>query len=384
MKLALFAPDPNENNGVSAYAEAFECALIKAGIDVIRPFLDDGYASEDVAEFLRKNKVDIAHFEMGGGRTREFIAAEVLALSKNPPQISLTIHDPERIVWRLNYFSKITALSPHFQQLVALLSSRFTLWRERRLAKRANLLVTLTESGRQALMSRMHLQADKVVTVAHGCWLADFKEVNIEPLRLLSFGYLYRGKGLEDLLKAFAELLAKNPDYRQKLALTFAGGTNPELTIQGKNSYVAELKALALELGVSELVDYQTDLPDEEIPNLIQSHSVVILPYQQSKKLQLLGTLKGASGALARAVGCGRGVISSNARAFPEEIAHGIGDIYDAGNIGALCDVLQQLVDDPERARSWSEAALSLAEQRSWENTAQQFYRLYSGLVSQA
>lgn len=378
MKLALFAPNIDENNGVSAYALAFESAMSKLGVEVVRPFLDSNFDPENAVDFLNKEHVDIAHFEMGGGRAREFLLAERLASAPNAPPISITVHDPERIVWRLNYFSSITASSPRLQQFMALVSSRYTLWRERRLARKASALIALTDSGRLALTKRMGLDYSDVVTIPHGCWLTEFKPVEIKPMRLLSFGYLYRGKGLEDLLKAVASFIARRPEYRDEFRLTFAGGTNPELTIQGENSYISELKALASELKISELVDYQTDIPDDDIPLLIQSHSVVILPYQQSKKLQLLGSLKGASGALARALGCGRGVISSNARAFPEEIARGIGEIYEAGNTEALCDILIRLFEEPERAARWSELAKNLAEKRSWENTAQHFYRLYS------
>ncbi len=52
---------------------------------------------------------------------------------------------------------------------------------------------------------------------------------SLDTLRLLYFGFIYRGKGIEDLLEALADLFASAPEMRQRVRLTLAGGTAAEM-----------------------------------------------------------------------------------------------------------------------------------------------------------
>ncbi len=381
MRVALCAPDPTEANGVAAYACAFEEALTARGIDVLRPFLDKNFDAANAADYFRHRDVNIVHFEMGGGRTREFLLAENLVQCGFGAKITMTVHDPERLVWRLDYLRRLTRIHPALQRALALLSSPLTLWRERRVAANIGRLITLTSAGAEVLRLRMRVPTPKVETIAHGSWQVPFVPVSIAPVRLLCFGYIYRGKGLEDLLHACAALLEQQPHYREHFHLTLAGGTNPDLNIRTGGSYIDELKALARELKIAEHIEFVTDLDDAAIAELIQTHSALILPYQQSRKLQLLGQLKGASGVLARAIGCGRGVITSTARALPEELARGIGLIYPAGDVDALKKAIESVLQKPQQLQQWSEAARALADERSWANTAARFKLVYETIA---
>ena len=381
MRVALFAPDPTEQNGVAAYACAFEAALQAKGIDVLRPFLETNFNSARAIDYLQSNAVDIAHFEMGGGRTREFLLAEHLVKHGMGSKITMTVHDPERLVWRLDYLRGITRMHPALQRAMALLSSPLTLWRERRVAARIGRMITLTCTGAEVLRHRLRVQPSSVAAIPHGSWQVPYHPVSIAPVRLLCFGYLYRGKGLEDLLRACAALLEQSPQYRAQFQLTLAGGTNPELSIGSGGSYIDELKTLARELNIDARIHFIVDIDDEAIADLIQAHSALILPYQQSRKLQWLGKLKGASGVLARAIGCGRGVITSTARALPEELARGIGLIYPAGEIDALKRAIESVLCEPAQMQQWAERARVLAEERSWANTAARFKLVYESIV---
>lgn len=381
MRIALFAPDPTEQNGVAAYACAFEAALTSAGIDVVRPFLDADFNSAGAIDYLQRHAVDIVHFEMGGGRTREFLLAEYLVKNGMGAKITMTVHDPERLVWRLDYLRGVTRVHPALQRAMALLSSPLTLWRERRVAANIGRLITLTCTGAEVLRHRLRVAPSMVGAIPHGSWQVPYRPVSITPVRLLCFGYIYRGKGLEDLLRACAALLEQSPQYRAQFQLTLAGGTNPELSITSGGSYIDELKALARELKIDAHIHFVTDLDDAAIAELIQAHSALILPYQQSRKLQLLGKLKGASGVLARAIGCGRGVITSTARALPEELGRGIGLIYPAGEIDALKRAIESVLCEPTQMQQWSERARVLAEERSWANTASRFKLVYESIV---
>lgn len=93
-------------------------------------------------------------------------------------------------------------------------------------------------------------------------------------------------------------------------------------------NYLEQLNSQIAELGLAGAIDWRLNLPASEIAQTIQAHHVMVLPYRESKKLGLLGRQRGTSGALSWAAACGRGAITSDARAFAEEVASGNGAIY--------------------------------------------------------
>jgi glycosyltransferase involved in cell wall biosynthesis len=103
----------------------------------------------------------------------------------------------------------------------------------------------------------------------------------------------------------------------------------------------------------------------------------MVLPYRESSKLKLLGKLRGTSGALSWATACGRGVITSDARSFAEEVSHGNGEIYPQGNVAALKDALTRLCEQPQLAQSWADRAAILGRERVWSLTAKRFEQLF-------
>jgi glycosyltransferase involved in cell wall biosynthesis len=155
----------------------------------------------------------------------------------------------------------------------------------------------------------MRLPDGKVRKIAHGNQIIAAQPLPALPpfglLQILYFGFIYRGKGIEDLIDALALLLIQRP--YAAVSLTLAGGTAPEMTFANGSSYLDELKNKIASSGLPEgLVRWQTDVPQEKIAALIQSHHVLILPYQESKKLAYLGQMRGTSGVLSWAAACGR------------------------------------------------------------------------------
>jgi glycosyltransferase involved in cell wall biosynthesis len=110
----------------------------------------------------------------------------------------------------------------------------------------------------------------------------------------------------------------------------------------------------------------------------------MVLPYRESKKLGLLGEMRGTSGALSWANACGRGVITSNARAFAEEVAGGNGATYPQGDTDALADAIERLALEPQLATRWAERAGQIGAARSWPATAERFHTLFSDACGEA
>jgi glycosyltransferase involved in cell wall biosynthesis len=385
MRIALLAPLPPEQTGIADYAAHFRRALEALGVEVRTPLVGCGVDEQAVRERLDAfdwRSVDLVHAELGGGRLGEFAALNLLRQRYPRLPLTATVHDPERLVWRarlpwpLHLAERLPRPMP---QVAALLADPLTLRSERHLARSMNRLITLTRLGGDCLRQRMDLPEERIAVIPHGNLPIDAAPLPpLLPLRLLYFGFIYRGKGIEDLLDAFALSLARQPELRGRVRLTLAGGTAPDMAFGPAGSYLDELRARLNRLQLSDCVDWQLDLPANEIPRLIQDHHVMVLPYRESKKLSLLGAMRGTSGALSWAAACGRGAVTSDARAFAEEVAHGNGALYPQGDVETLSQRLSELANQPERALQWAEQASRIGLARNWSATAERFRNLFA------
>jgi glycosyltransferase involved in cell wall biosynthesis len=260
------------------------------------------------------------------------------------------------------------------RQLGALLLDPLTLRAERALAAALHGIAVLTQTGAECLARRMRLPGGKVLAIPHGnACVAPAPLPEAPPLRLLYFGFIYPGKGIEDLFEALALAKSRAALDAEPVRLTLAGGTAAELAYGGRDDYPARLRSRAAALGLQSSLDWRLDLAPQDIPSLIQSHHALVLPYRESRKLGLLGQMRGTSGALSWATACGRGVIASDARAFPEEIRAGNGVSYPQGDVEALAGRIASLVREPALAHEWAARAAALARERAWPAVAARF-----------
>ncbi|MGY2399269.1 glycosyltransferase [Pseudomonas sp. SDO5271_S396] len=392
MRIALLAPLPPEKNGIADYANHFKTALEQLGVTVLTPLSgvspNSAAIRQAVAAFDWQG-LDLVHAELGGGRLGEFLALR--ELRKAYPQLPLTatVHDPERIVWRreqlpfpLNLLDRLPSPLP---QAAVVLADPLTLREERQVAQSLTRLVTLTRLGADCLSQRMQLPAGKVAVINHAnLAIAPAPLPSLDTLRVLYFGFIYRGKGIEDLVQALADVFRQAPELRDRVRLTLAGGTAAEMAFGAGGNYLDQLNKQIAELGLADAIDWRLNLPAEEIAQTIQAHHVMVLPYRESKKLGLLGRQRGTSGALSWATACGRGAITSDARAFAEEVASGNGAIYPEGNVSALGEQLLRLARTPLLARDWAERAGEIGRERLWPLTAAKFAKLFGDAIEGA
>jgi glycosyltransferase involved in cell wall biosynthesis len=385
MRIALLAPLPPEQNGIADYAGHLKQALEALGVQVITPLRgigNDPSAAQRQVEQADWQGIDLVHAEIGGGRLAEFHALR--ALRERFPHLPLTatVHDPERLVWRRAHLPWPLSMAARWRsplpEIATVLADPLCLREERQLAKQMTRLVTLTHTGNRYLQKRMGLQTSQMAVIPHGNLVIEPRPLPpLRPLKLLYFGFIYRGKGIEDLLNALARLFIEKPALRNRVRLTLAGGSEPEMAFGPSGSYLEQLRQRIRELGLSDLIDWHLDLPAEKISTVIQAHHVMVLPYRESSKLKILGTLRGTSGALSWATACGRGAITSDARSFAEEVSHGNGEIYPQGNVAALTRALARVCEQPLLAEDWAAQAAALGRERVWGLTAERFNRVF-------
>lgn len=385
MHIALLAPLPPEQNGIADYAGHLKAALEALGVQVSTPLQGTGNDPRKAVERIAGTDwsgIDLVHAELGGGRLAEFEALR--ALRQHFPKLPLTatVHDPERLVWRREKLpwplSMAAGRRSPLPEIATVLADPLCLYEERRLARDLTRLITLTHAGSQALRRRMGLEQAQMAVINHGNLPVEPLPLPpLKPLRLLYFGFIYRGKGIEDLLDALAQVFITQPALRASVRLTLAGGSEPEMAFGSSGSYLEQLRRRVRELGLVDLIDWQLDLPAERIAQVIQAHHVMVLPYRESNRLRILGRLRGTSGALSWAVACGRGVITSDARSFAEEVSHGNGMIFPQGDVEGLARALGQVCARPDTVVLWSQKAADIGRARVWSLTAERFHTLF-------
>lgn len=391
MRVALLSPLPPEQTGIADYAAHWRRAVQSAGVHVLTPLQGQKplHSFEAARRWVAErdwSKVDVVHAELGGGRHSEFFVLKALAAMPVHPRLSATVHDPERLVWRpvstlWRRLDAVRWLPGAVSKALAVLVDPHTLWTERRLARRLDGVVTLTQTGAQRLSRRMKLPPGRVRVIPHGTLPLPTQPLPLlAPVRLLYFGFIYAGKGIEDLVDALGRLRQQQPELADQVRLTIAGGTAPDIAFGGRHSYLDGLRARAASLGLQDQIEWVLDVDERDIPELVGRHHVMVLPYRESRKLALMGQMRGTSGALAWAVAAGRGVITSDARAFAEEISHGNGQAYPQGDVAALTEALAGVLREPERVAHWARAAQALSEQRAWSRTGRAFAAYFSAL----
>ena len=390
MRIALLAPLPPEKNGIADYANHFKTALEQLGVTVATPLTGVEGSTVAIKQTIARfdwQSVDLVHAELGGGRLGEFLALRELRKAHPALPLTATVHDPERMVWRreqlpfpLNLMERLPSPLP---QAAVVLADPLTLREERHVAQGLTRLITLTRLGADCLTQRMRLPAGKVAVINHAnLAIAPAPLPPLDTLQLLYFGFIYRGKGIEDLLQAMADVFKQAPELRDRVRLTLAGGTAAEMAFGAGGNYLEQLNSQIAELGLQGAIDWRLNLPASDIAQTIQAHHVMVLPYRESKKLGLLGRQRGTSGALSWAAACGRGAITSDARAFAEEVASGNGAIYPQGDVAALSEQLLRLARTPLLARDWAERAGEIGRERLWPLTAQQFKQLFERAIA--
>ncbi len=389
VKIALISPWPPEASGIADYAVLFKQALEAAGVEVLNP-VPDLYTARtsadihDAALRVPVNDVELVHFELGGGRIRHFLLLQELLKLHPGLRTTATIHDPNRIAWRGWGLARFEALPRRAQQALTILTDTYSLHAERRAAASLQRAVVLTQGGARALALRMRLPEERIQVIPIGNKDVPYLPPPVEEhMRLLFFGFLYPGKGIEDLIDAFVLARQQSSTARQRLRLTIAGGSQPTMLLKTRGNYVTELQDKLRAAGLEDCSEIITDIPEDTIPDLFQRHHALILPYRDSRKISLLGRFLGASSPLAWAIACGRGALVSDARSLAEEVARGNGAVFHQRDMADLAANLISVADDPEIVMRWSEAARKLARERTWKVTGQHFARLFADVSRQ-
>ncbi len=246
---------------------------------------------------------------------------------------------------------------------------------------RADVVVVMTATARERLLAGFQVAAGKVVVIPHGAATpppsstrraavrtpsasiaGPGTHASIDHPRLLTWGLLGPGKGIEWAIDAFADLhdLDPAPSY------VIAGATHPRVREHAGERYREMLVERARRSGSGSRISFDDSYRSlESLTALIRSVDLVVLPYDSADQV--------TSGVLVDAVAAGRPVVAT---AFPhavELLASGAGIVVPQRDPVALSRAIRSVLEDPHRARAMAAEARRLAPGLSWAAVAARY-----------
>jgi len=394
MRCCLISPFPPDRCGIALYAHRLamklkdHCKLIilanevgdsagdgsGQGLRIVRCWRRDtlSYPIRIFKAALRE-RPDIIHIQheflaFGARKHSAIFPALLILLKLTGAPVAITMHSVLRrselsgdffglhgVGSRLPFLKRLALIL--FVKLIAILS---------------DVLIVHNESMKSALVGGYGISHGKVRVIPHGVELRAIGpgRPNQGPDRPLVafFGFVTPDKGIETLLRAFREVLAREPSAR----LIIAGGYHPRLAKENPK-YIGTVERLIGELGLPEAVEFLNDFVSEEgLEEVIRSASIIVLPYSEDRII-------GSSGALASCAMFGKPLIATDIPRFSAELKNGEEALLvRPGDPGELAEAILNCLRDRELGDRLGRALRSWGSGRSWERVAELTAALYA------
>ena len=299
------------------------------------------------ADFLNINDVDLVclQFEYGifGGRTGSHILSLLRELRM---PIVTTLHtilkDPDPDQRRV-------------LEEVAALSDR---------------LVVMSERGSEFLQEIYKVSPKKIDFIPHGIPDVPFVDPSFNKdlfgvegkTVLLSFGLLSASKGIETVISAMPEIVARYPDS----VYIVVGATHPHVIKHEGETYRLSLQWLAQQKGVeSNVIFYNRFVSLEELVEFIGAADIYITPYLNEAQI--------TSGTLAYTLGAGKAVISTPYWYAQEMLSDGRGVLVPFRDHEALAKQVINLLDNEAERHAMRKRAYKFGRAMIWSEVAQRY-----------
>lgn len=234
------------------------------------------------------------------------------------------------------------------------------------LIERSERLVVMSHDG-SALLQRVHgVDADKIDVIPHGIPSVSTHEDPIPGLEnrfvILTFGLLSPDKGIEDVIDALPEIVARHP----RTVYVVLGATHPHVKQHHGETYRRSLEKQAERIGVRDNVIFENRFVEHhELVSYLAAADIYVTPYLKEEQ--------STSGTLAYAVGCGKAVISTPYRYAVEMLAEARGILVPCRDPQTIAREVIGLLDDPAKRSLLQERAALFGKAMSWPIVARTY-----------
>ena len=229
-----------------------------------------------------------------------------------------------------------------------------------RLARRARMIITVSEFSRLRIIDTLHLPPHKIAFVSCGVDAGYFSpqpqgvrenikaKYNLPARYILFVGSISPRKNLKRLLEAWQRIAGRYPHH----GLVIAGARRPTLG------------TVALG-GRGKQVHWLGYVENQDLPGLYSAAQLYVLP----------SLYEGFGLPVLEAMACGTPVITSRAGALPE-VAGEAALLVDPDDPAELAQSISQVLDDIDLRASLIESGRERASRYSWKETAEGVWRV--------
>lgn len=222
--------------------------------------------------------------------------------------------------------------------------------------RRSSKAIVMARKGRE-ILERVHgVSRGRVNVIPHGAPDRPLADPAAAKPRfgfagrkvMLTFGLLSPNKGIETMIQALPQIVARHPDA----LYVVLGATHPNLLHREGEAYREGLRALAEELGVGRHLSFIDGFLEQDLLlDYLEACDIYVTPYLNEAQI--------TSGTLSYAVGLGKPVVSTPYWHAAELLADGVGILCGIGNSDCFANAIIGLFDDPE--------AIAAMRRRAWE-----------------
>lgn len=233
-------------------------------------------------------------------------------------------------------------------------------------------LVVMSEQGSQLIQKVHGVPASKIDVIPHGIlnipfsWDGKDRVGLAEKKVILTFGLLSPDKGIEYVIDAMPEVLAKHPDA----VYVVLGATHPHVKERQGETYRSMLKTRAQKLGVSTSVIFHNRFVGKgELTEFLSAADIYITPYLQPEQ--------STSGTLAYAVGAGKAVISTPYLYARELLSDGRGILVPWRDPSAIAREVNALLGSDGKRLALRQRAAEYGRSMHWPRVARSYVQSF-------
>ncbi|HVN29807.1 MAG TPA: glycosyltransferase family 4 protein, partial [Candidatus Binataceae bacterium] len=279
-----------------------------------------------------------------------------LPLRRAGTKIVLDVHDTMPELYRDKFPGPLGAIGVPLMKM-----------EERWSAALADLVLAVHEPHRQRL-AEYGINPAKIRVVLNSpddrIFVADAPVARKNPdlFTVVSHGTITHRMGLDLAVRAVALLRDRIPQLR--------------LLAVGAGDYLSEIHRLVDDLKLHDRVIFKGMIPIEELPGVLRTADVGLVPNRESSATHLMLPVKLLEFAM-----MGIPAIAPSLRTVEYYFGDGAVRFFKPGDINGLADAIEQLYLKPELRRSYAENAHQVIDRISWANQRVEFYRAIDSVL---
>ncbi len=230
-------------------------------------------------------------------------------------------------------------------------------------------VVTISEAARLRLIGGYGVNSSKVTVIPHGASWHPQPPNPAPRRRLVTWGLLGPGKGLERAIEAMARLRDLTPPPLYQIV----GRTHPGVVRSQGFAYRRSLEHLVDRLDVGDMVEFVDHyLENDELYDLVISADVVVVPYDNREQI--------SSGVLTEAIAAGRPVVATRFPHAVELLDNGSGIIAEHDSV-SLAGAMRELLTQESTYERCARAAAMRSATLAWDNCGERYTSLVRRVV---